>query len=237
MLKNREHPFPPGGYMYYQPQTGWWAPGGLTFWQVVDAIIAHRNANPRFGSQWTVDRNLVADELDLFTCLRIKNDATYCTTDDVKKNPGSRPALRGWPDFKRLLQRRLQSAKDAAVDRVENAAAGVGIVLDWLGDSLEPVEPDLAEQRAKVCVDCPQNGRPDFIQKLEGWAASGVRELIHLKNELDLKTAEDERLHHCQACDCALKLKVHAKLVHILNHTDESAMEKLPPHCWVKTEQ
>lgn len=228
---------PPGGFIFYQPQTNWWAPQGLTFYQVRDEIINHRKKNPRFADQWSTDPDKVADELDFFTCLRLTEAARaqFCTQDTpqtLKKNPIR--LLRGWPSNRPIPPQRNGVAAVAGA-RVENAVAGVGVVLDWLGDSLEPVLPDLAEKRAAVCIQCPQNGRPDFIQRIEGWAASGVRELIELANDLELKTTHDNDLHHCQTCDCALRLKVWCKMEHILPHTPDRVMDSLPAHCWIKT--
>lgn len=232
MLKNREHPFPPGGYIFFQPQTGWFSPGGLTFYQVVDEIIKMRQKNPRFADQWSLDRTEVANELDLFTCLRIKNDPNYCDGSNEKKNsPPPRPLPQAFNNSPPP-----RNAVVAAGERAENFKSGVGAVLDWLGEGMEPVPSALAHQRAKVCAACPENGRPDFIQRIEGWAASGVRELINLKNDLELSTTYDDKLHHCQVCDCAIKLKVFAPMKHILDNTTERVMALFPEHCWIKKE-
>lgn len=236
-LLSRDAPgagLPPQGYLFYQPQCNWTSTFGLGFWDTVNAIREMRLKNPRFADQWTTDRNAIADELDFFTCVRLHHDPRWCSPEGQKKTlewqtwqPPSPPSL---PP---------KSAGAAAVDRLENFTAGVGVVLDWLGDSLEPVAPELAEKRAAVCADhegkpCPENGRPDFIQRIEGWAASGVKELINLANDMRLSTSKDDMLHHCQICDCALKLKVWCKMEHILAHTSERVMAELPEHCWIK---
>lgn len=235
-LKHRDAPgggWPNQGYLFFQPQTNWWSSPGFGFWQTVDDIIAHRLKNPRFASQWTTNRNEVADELDLFTCLRLNYDPQWCTggAADVKKKTG-----RQAPNSPQNLPRQLAANAAAAVTRAENAAAGVGVVLDWLGDSLEPVALDLAEKRAAVCAGCPQNGRPDFFQKLLGMAASGVKQLIELKNDLELKTSVDDKLKYCGACDCVITLKVHAPMAHIKAHTRDEVKAKLDPRCWMLKE-
>lgn len=190
-----------------------------------------RLKNPRYSNVWSTNRDQVANELDYFTCLRLNNDPRFCTptTDAQKKTP-----IRG-TTFLPQSQRRPAGVVAAGRNRAENFGAGVGVVLDWLGDSLEPVDQSLAEKRAATCAKpCPENGRPDFIQTLEGWAASGVKELIKLSNDLDLHTAHDANLFHCQACDCALKLKVWCKMDHILAHTNDRVMGELPDWCWIK---
>lgn len=220
---------------------------GLGFWATVDAIRDMRLKNPRFASQWSTDRNAIAEELDYFTCLRLGHNPRYCQPENAQKKTS-------WQVWQAppLPQESLHAprAAAAAADRVENFAAGVGVVLDWLGDSLEPVPMALAEKRAAVCATyqrpglddegkpfppgCPENGRPDFIQRIEGWAASGVKELMNLARDLDLKTSQDDKLWHCQTCDCALRLKVWCKLDHILAHTSERVMAALPSHCWIR---
>lgn len=233
-LLSRDAPgagLPPQGWLYYQPQTNWTSTFGLTFWQVVDQIREMRLKNPRFAAQWTTDRNAIADELDFFTCVRLHNDPRWCTPEGQKKTT----APPQWQTWQQPSPPSRPSAGAAgAAERVENFAAGVGVVLDWLGDSLEPVPLDLAERRAAVCAGCTENGRPDFIQRLEGWAASGVKELMNLAHDLNLKTSQDANLFHCQICDCALRLKVWCKMDHILAHTSERVMAGLPDFCWIK---
>lgn len=225
--------------MFYVPQTGWNSSPGFGFWQTVDEIVKHRQKNPRFASQWSTDRNDVANELDFFTCLRINFDKNYCTPETGAVAPGgvkkkTPVPVRQW-NFPSLLAS-AGAAGIRAEERVQNAAAGVGVVLDWLGDSLSPVEMELAEKRAQVCAVCPQNGRPDFIQKLESWAASGVRELLKLKTDLELKTSVDDKLHHCQACDCVISLKCLCKMEHIKAHTSQRVKDALDRSCWMLKE-
>lgn len=217
--------FPPGGYTFFDPRTAWYSSPGLTFWQTVDEIITMRKKNPRFADQWSTDRDKVADELDYFTCIRIGWNPRYCISE--KKNPRGRPPS-PWS------QPSSGGAGGAAVARVRNLSAGVGVVIDWLGDSLEPVPSSLAEKRAAVCAVCPMNGQPDWLQKLVGFAADSVKQLISLKNDLDLKTSLDHKLHFCRACDCSLTLKVHAKLDHILGHTSQRVLSDLDPKCWIR---
>lgn len=232
-LINREHPFPPGGYVFFQPQTNWYSSPGLTFYQTRDEIVAHRKKNPRFAATWSVDPEAVANELDYYTCLRIHFNPQYCTDQvggGVKKNSLNLP--RSWP---RPIQV-LADAAGAAATRVSNAAAGVGVVIDWLGDSLEPVAPELSSARAEVCAKCPLNQDPDWLQKLEGWIAADVKSLSQLKNDLKLTTPYDARLFYCQGCDCSLDLKVHVKLEHIAAHTSDKVKARLDPGCWILSE-
>lgn len=233
-LLSRDAPgagLPPQGYLFYQPQCNWTSTFGFGFWDTVNAIREMRLKNPRFADQWTTDRNAIADELDFFTCVRLHHDPRWCSPEGQEKTlewqtwqPPSPPSL---PP---------KSAGAAAVDRIENFTAGVGVVLDWLGTSLEPVSPELAEKRAAVCAGCPKNVDPDWIQKLESWAAESVRSLVGLKNDLKLSTSVDDKLNSCAACDCSLPLKVHVKIEHVKAHTSDRQKAALDPKCWILSE-
>lgn len=74
--------FPPGGWQFYQPQTGWKipTPTGQSFVKSVDLIIQHRLNNPALGL--STDVIAVSDELDRFTCLRLENDPIFVISSE-----------------------------------------------------------------------------------------------------------------------------------------------------------
>jgi hypothetical protein len=120
---------------------------------------------------------------------------------------------------------------------------GVAIVQDWLGDGLKPVEPELSAKRAAVCVKCPQNGDPNFMERLTGAAAEALRSLMIIRDDLSAKTPFDDQLHQCKICSCNLRLKVHTPIEHIAKHTppDQAAAlagvtidkDGAPMQCWL----
>lgn len=116
------------------------------------------------------------------------------------------------------------------------AAAGVKILLDWLGEGARPVDTVLAEKRSKVCVACPQNQQGDFFQRIEAGVAAGIRKTVEIKNSMRLRTTADDQLHTCQACDCHLPLKVWVPIKHILDHDREEIRANLDPKCWILEE-
>lgn len=119
---------------------------------------------------------------------------------------------------------------------VVRAAAGVKILLDWLGEGARPVDTVLAQQRAKVCVSCPQNQQGDFFQRIEAGVAASIRKTVEIKNSMKLRTTVDHQLHTCQACDCHTPLKVWVPIKHILDHDREEIRAKLAPACWILEE-
>src|SRR5215813_15336613 len=64
-LKSRER-FIPGGFQFRQPETNFQAPFQASFETIVQALIAHRKANPHLVTThgWSVDPNQVREELD-----------------------------------------------------------------------------------------------------------------------------------------------------------------------------
>lgn len=193
---------------------------GLTFDQVVDRIIQHRAANPRYANQWSTERATVESELDEYTCLRIGNDPNYCA--------GSAPPFsQGQPQRWRLVPNG-QSAK---------AVAGGAIsLLKLFSSSQQPVEQSLAEARAAVCLTCPLNGTGDWMAMFTKPAAMFIRKTLSFIKDANLKTSLDKQLGICEACGCPNQLKVHVKLDFIKANTDTETMARFDPDCWIKNE-
>jgi len=74
--------FPPGGWVFRQPETNWTAPTPMAsnFLDTVKQIIAHRNLNP--GFPYSTVAETVGWELENYTCLRLKNNPQYCHSDE-----------------------------------------------------------------------------------------------------------------------------------------------------------
>ncbi len=116
-------------------------------------------------------------------------------------------------------------------------AAGVRILLDWLGSGGKPVDLTLAEKRASICATCPQNNGGDWRKLFTQPIADKIRKQVELKNEMKLVTGQDKALTVCQACACPLQLKVWTPLEHVSKHTDEPTRAKLDPRCWITAEE
>lgn len=226
-LKDRNK-FIPGGFSYTQPQLSYETKGAeyKSFIVVRDEIVTVRRANPFLSQQHhlSTDPNVVADELDAFCTARMQARGWTNFITDGPGPPLSNPS-------------RLRQSGAAVVGSVKKTAAGIGLVRDWIGSGLKPVDKSLAELRAGVCVECPQNGDPNWIQKLDAVAADGIKKLLEIRNDLQLQTPHDAKIFTCLACDCALKLKVWAPSNHILEHTSPEVKAKLDPRCWITAEE
>lgn len=216
--------WPPGGYVYRQEQTKWVSSKGSDFNSTVAQIIAHRKANPGITKQYNLatDKEAVALELECSICARLGNNPAYCLNDSAPSP---------------FLQSHSQkSTAAAAVGSARKAVAGVKTVLDWLGSGLRPAKQEVANARAAVCAECPNNKEGNFWQKLDAAAAGQIKLLVELKNDLKLTTPLDDKLKTCDVCDCHLQLKVWADIKHIRDNTPPEVMAALPDFCWVKME-
>lgn len=221
MLKSRFN-FPAGGFKFYQPQTGWESSSYIGFDATVAEIIKHRKANPRFSL--TTDKATVEQELDDYTTARLRsvNGGEQWITEGVSESP---PVFTSRP---RVRQPGVGVVAGASVKKI---VAGVGLMLDFLGPSLKPVAPKLAEERAAICVGCDFNQPGGVIEEAGGEA---LRLLLEAKSELKLETSHDDKLKTCSLCSCRLTLKTHVPMDYILSKTPPEQMAAFPVFCWIK---
>lgn len=202
-------------------------PISVTLDQAAEILRKHRLANPAAVAKYNLATSFDACREDILAFQRKRLNL-------------------GDPLPKREPLRSLARSAEVVVAEVKKASVGVGVIADWIGDSLEPVSLPLAEARAAVCVNCPQNADANWIQRLEGWAAEAFHKTMEAKHDLALRTSQDEKLKACQACNCNLPLKVWAPIKHIANRTKPETMAKLAQvrttdgkRCWIiaETEQ
>lgn len=117
------------------------------------------------------------------------------------------------------------------LDSVTNYSNGVGILREWLGHGATPVEQELAQSRADVCIECPLN-KSGFMPT-EAMAAA-IKRQVELKSHLKLRVTGEKKLHACESCSCALKLKVWIPIDLIT--PDEELRARLHPLCWLLSE-
>lgn len=213
-----------GGFQFRQPQTGaeflaW------DFEQLVKEIIKHREKNPRFNL--TTDPVAVRNEVDLSNATRmqhIRGADIYIVND-----PGPAP-----PSFP--VAPRSRSWR-SAVGGVKKVAAGVGVLLDWLGSGATPVNADIANGRAAICETCPKNQPGDIASIFTEPVAEKIRTQLAIRRDLNLSTPSDEKLKVCQACMCSLPLKVWVPIMHISDHLTDAVNSELWEQCWIKSER
>lgn len=220
MLKSRNH-FPPGGFIFRQPQTGWEAPRHLSFDATVKEIIRHRINNPQH--KLPVDRATVEAELENFTIARLK------------ARPGWEAYLTdGEPTVPKSLPLRDRAARVVAGAKkyVTNTVAGASLWAKFFGDG-EPVSKDVAERRAAICIACPYHLRGNFAQRFNSVVGRELQAIFGKLKEVNMTTAYDESLTVCDICDCPMRAKVWIPIDRIESDLKEETKAKLPKHCWI----
>jgi hypothetical protein len=199
----------------------------ITEWSVndlVQSVIARRRVNPRFGLSLdaaTVKQDVMRQNADRMN--RIRGGEHYLIQDDSV--PGPAPGQQGFSP--------PHTGRRSVAARVRSVADGVGILIDWLGEGGQAVDLPVANERARICSDCPLNQAKDFLAYFTDPVAQKIRKQIAIKNEMELSTPYDEKLNICMGCGCSLRLKVFVPDKHIANHTSEEVKSKLDARCWV----
>lgn len=227
-LKNRLRPIP-GGFRWYQPETRFRTQQWLSFDQNVRSIMAHRMANPAMAKQhnWKLDYEGIAAELDAFNA-KICEDAGW--RDYIEEGAPLATLPKSSP-----LSKNQSAASVAARGRA--VLAGAISLIELFGPSQKPVAKSLAEERAAICENCPQNQKGDWLNTFTDHAAGILRRTLAVFKDANLTTTKDESLGVCQACECPLRLKVHVGLDFIREKTDQATMKKLDPRCWIEKEK
>lgn len=203
----------------------------LVLWdfnQMVGAIIQRRQANPRFNL--TTDVGQVQAEVDLQNAMRmrtINGGGFYIVEDANLPNP---------PDFPQGFSTPQRGRRSAAGGKASQLKAGVGLLIEWLGEGGQAVDVAVAESRANICASCPKNQPGDWLSIFTEPAAEALRKQIAIKNDMELRTSKDDELNVCQACLCVLRLKVWCPSELVQKRTSQETREKLDPRCWILSE-
>ncbi len=80
-LKNRQNQIP-GGFKFYQAETGWNAPDWRSFETIVLALIDHRRGNPYLLKKhgWAIEHAAVAFEVDAYNAKLCQANGTGSAT-------------------------------------------------------------------------------------------------------------------------------------------------------------
>jgi hypothetical protein len=215
---------PPYSFRALSPEFGQTEESVGSFNAVVEAVQAIRLANPFICERHGLRTDTAAVEafVEQYNCARCVNNGwlDYVLMDE----PGEAPP------FVPPAEKKTHRGGVAGVKRV---AAGVALLVDWLGNSAKPVESALAEKRAGICATCPRNNGGDWKAYFTEPIAEKIRVQLEIRNDLQLRTSHDAKLTVCSACDCPLGLKVFSPLSYILEHTSEDTKTRLDPRCWI----
>lgn len=227
MLKSRQQQIP-GGFSYFQPETGWNAPAWLTWEKLVDAVIKHRTANPRFNLP--IDRPTVDFHVELFNVEKLRSmpGTGHFLLAVAESPPGAAPVFSVPP-------RRADGVVAKLKRHIANTTAGISLYIEWFGN--EPVKIPIAEARAAVCLKCPKHVDGNLAEKFSEAAAKELKTVLGMLNDMEFKTSVDEKLKICSACNCPMKAKVWSPIDLILKHIRPEAKKVLWEKCWITAEE
>lgn len=228
MRIKRDVKFPPGGWIFLEPSTGWRAPYPMAHdrYQTAREIAKHRRSNPHKKLNPSEDAALA--DLETFTCHRIKNDPNYCEGGAEKKTPAPYSGA--------------QQKRKALRERLAALVVGAETVRDWFGDGMMPVPFGTALDRSRICEGCPKNQKGDWLNRLTGPIANAVMAHLKAKTMLNLELLNEEQLGTCAACECQLVLKVWVPPENIDMSPETMARlhRKTPEYpfdCWILSEK
>ena len=226
-LKSRtEHP--PYSFRFLQPETGQTEEFVGSFNHVVEQVMILRQANPFLTERhgWRTDAAGIEAEVDAYNTARCIAGGwlNFVVMDDL----GPPAAIYVMPEKKKSPW-----GGAVALGSVKRVAAGVAVLIEWLGAGAQPVEQALADNRAAICAGCPKNDGGDFTAYFTKPIADKIRTQLEIRGDLQLRTGHDDKLTVCSACDCPLKLKVWVPIDHILAHISEDTKTRLDPRCWI----
>jgi hypothetical protein len=215
--------------MYTERRTGWksWEVDPVSQWDFALLVTRYREhalANP--GLAMPTDIKTIEDMMDLANALRylqIPGADMYVT----RTGESAPKILAPVPD------RQGRGVLASVVGRARNIAAGQRTLSEWWGEGGKPVLRQVANERAKICADCPQNGSGGLLAVFTVEAAAKIQHSFEELNDQKMATPHDERLGVCKACDCPLRLKVWTPMVHILKNMPADQKNKLDPKCWI----
>lgn len=210
-----------GGYVFYQPQTGWHNPAAMIGKSAsVEAIRKHRLANPAITAkhQLSTDPKAIERELIAFQQAR-----------------GALPPEQVPASFFGAARSSLPAQVLGAAGNIKRAAQGTAVWMDWLRHGGIPVERTLGEIRAVTCVGCPKNvDSPWYIAAGAELLKSAIEEWKKVTGrEFNFETAQGDKLKSCDVCKCLSKIKVFVPLEYIVKNTKPEIMAEFPPNCWI----
>ena len=184
----------------------------------IDAIRKHRLTNTAITSKHKLSTDPKAIEQELIEFQRAR---------------GALPQEQVSPSFFARSRNSLPARVSEAAVAIKRAAQGTAVVLDWLTSGGAPVDQELANKRAAICIGCVKNVDGSWYTVAP---AELIKSTLEARKDLTLVTPSDAALKSCDVCKCLNRLKVWCPLPHILSKTKPEIMAEFPAFCWIKCE-
>lgn len=219
----------PNGYLYVQRETGWDASKVIPytisdFYAVCQAIQQHRQANPQ--KRLNTSMPAIEAELEAVTVARLVA-MPGAAAEYLMDVGGAAPSFQVPPQ---------QTIVAKLVHVAEALKVGKDVLFDWEESGQPPVAPELSAKRAEVCVACPKNEMGALDRFFTFAAETLIKSRLEKLTQSKMATPSDNQLGVCSACLCVNRLKVHAPIQFINEHTPPVIRAALDPSCWVLSE-
>lgn len=123
------------------------------------------------------------------------------------------------------------------LQELKNDIVGAALIRDWLGEGGRTVEPNLAEARIAVCMNCP------WHQPARWWdvffknpIARAIKRTLEYKNRVNLRLQDEDKVGMCNKCSCCLRLKVWVPIERVETSLPLGTIRDCPDFCWMRTE-
>lgn len=114
-------------------------------------------------------------------------------------------------------------------NKAKTMVDGAANLAIWVGSGGVVVSPEEAQDRAAICLNCPQN-KPGMEVTKE--VALATRKFLEFKNQLQLRVNGEKSLFHCATCSCVLRLLIWEPQDRIKSQMTEEEIKKSPAFCW-----
>jgi hypothetical protein len=228
-LKSRTK-HPPYDFQLLLPEIGMKEPITGSFDDILAAFRRVIQKNPghaqRFG--WPLDPKEQANFLDEREAQRCLAHGWTEFVDFGGTGPSPIPA----PTVKK-------NWREVAAAVVSGGKSALFAYNSMFGPGGKPVARELAEQRAAVCLACPQNDTEGgLLSYFTESAARGIMGIMGALRDLDVRTSVNDKLGVCKACLCPLQAKVFVPADSIQKHLPANLWPTLSrePLCWILRE-
>lgn len=123
---------------------------------------------------------------------------------------------------------------DMFAKELANDARGLAVLAEWLGSGGVPVSSSQANNRALICLTCPENREKGWWDKVKNHIAFAIKEHLLVKSKLGLRVAVEDELAMCRKCGCAIPLLVWTPAEHLKKH--HTNLKDYPSFCWKRQE-
>lgn len=120
------------------------------------------------------------------------------------------------------------------IDQVAHIKDGAKAISEWLGDGGEVVDKETAILRSEMCLACPKHSE---VFPMTEMLAAAIRKHLEVKNAALLQVPNEDKLHTCLVCGCAMRLKIWQPISLVRRQMTPKDFENFAVPCWQRDEK